>query len=137
LNRLQFEWAVERTVAGLPSIFRSRIDNVVFQVEEWPDRDTLEEVGISDWRDLLGFYRGCPLPERMHDFAGQLPDVIIIYRAAILNHVAETGEPLRRVLRETILHELAHYFGFSEDQMDEVEAHWERHHRHQGENEIP
>lgn len=137
MNRRQFEWAVERTIAGLPSIFRSRIENVIFQVEEWPDSETLEDVGFSDRRDLLGFYRGCPLPERTHDFAGQLPDVIVIYRAAILNHVAETGEPLRRVLRETILHELAHYFGFSEEQMDEVEAHWERHHHHKGKNETP
>ncbi len=122
--------AVERAVAALPETFLSRIDNVVFQVEEWPDSETLEEVGFSDPRDLLGFYRGCPLPERTHDFAGQMPDIITLYRAAILNHVAETGDPLSVVLQETIMHELAHYFGFSEEEMDEIEAHWEQQRPH-------
>lgn len=129
MNRRQFERAVERAVSGLPEYFLSRIDNVVFQVEEWADEETLDEVGFSDPRDLLGYYRGYPLPERSHDLAGQLPDVITLYRAAILNHAAETGDPLTLVLRETILHELAHYFGFSEDEMDEIEAHWERQRR--------
>ncbi len=129
MNRRQFERAVERAVAGLPEDFLSRIDNVVFQVQEWPDSETLAEVGFDDPRDLLGLYRGCPLPERTHDFAGQLPDVITLYRGAILDYVLETGDPLPMVLQETIIHELAHYFGFSEEEMDEIEAHWERRHR--------
>lgn len=134
MNRHRFEEAVERAVAGLPELFRSRIDNVVFQVEEWPDSKTLQEVGFSDPNDLLGFYRGVPLPERTHDFAGQMPDVITVYRGATLNYVTETGESLTRVLQETIMHELAHYFGFSEEQMDEIEQYWQQR-RRQGQGE--
>jgi predicted Zn-dependent protease with MMP-like domain len=84
----------------------------------------LEDVGFDDPRDLLGFYRGWPLSERTHDYGSCLPDVIVIYQGAVQNHVNETGMPVFQVIRETVIHELAHYFGFSEEEMDEIEALW-------------
>jgi predicted Zn-dependent protease with MMP-like domain len=125
LNRRAFERLVERAIASIPEEFLSRVENLTFQVEDWPDPETLEDAGFDDPRQLLGFYRGWPLTERTHEY-GNLPDVITIYRGPVENHVRETGDPPGKVVRETILHELAHYFGFSEEEMDEIEELWSR-----------
>lgn len=131
MNRRQFERQVERAIASIPDEFLRRVDNLTFRVEDWPDRAILDEVGFDDPRELLGYYSGWPLADRTHDYAGCLPDVIILYQGAIENHVRETGQPLLRVIAETLIHELAHYFGFSEEEMDAVERHWsERFERH-------
>jgi predicted Zn-dependent protease with MMP-like domain len=124
LNRKDFEKEVELSIAAVPEEFLSRVENLSFQVEDWPDAETLEEVGFDDPRDLLGYYRGLPLSERSHDYGGCLPDVITIYQGAVEDYVRETGEPFRKVIRETIIHELAHYFGFSEEEMDAIERLW-------------
>jgi predicted Zn-dependent protease with MMP-like domain len=123
LNRRAFERLVERAIASIPREFIDRVENLTFQVEDWPDADTLDEAGFDDPGDLLGFYRGWPLTERTHEY-GSLPDVITIYRGPVENCVRESGDPPGKVIRETILHELAHHFGFSEEQMDEIEALW-------------
>jgi predicted Zn-dependent protease with MMP-like domain len=124
MSRREFEEQVERAVATIPQEFLSRVENLTFQVEDWADEMTLDDVGFDDPRDLLGFYRGWPLSERTHDYGSCLPDVIIIYQGAVENHVSETGMSVFQVIRETVIHELAHYFGFSEEEMDEIEALW-------------
>ena len=123
MNRDHFEKLVEEAIAFIPRPFLEKVENLSFQVEEWADGETLDEVGFEDPRDLLGYYRGWPLDERTHEYAG-LPDVIIIYQGAVENYRRETGEPLTKIIRETIIHELAHYFGFSEEEMDEIERLW-------------
>lgn len=124
MRRKDFAHLVERAIARIPKEFLAQIENLSFQVEDWADDDTLDEVGFDDPRDLLGYYRGWPLSERTHEYGSCLPDVIIIYQAAVEEYAAETGEPLLKVIRETIIHELAHYFGFSEEQMDRIEDLW-------------
>jgi predicted Zn-dependent protease with MMP-like domain len=101
-----------------------RVENLSFQVEQWADAETLKEIGFDDPRELLGFYRGLPLDERGHDLLPELPDVIILYQGAIEDYVRESGENVRQVIRQTVIHELAHYFGFSEEQMDAIEDQW-------------
>lgn len=123
MNRKAFERLVENAIVSIPPDFLARVHNLSFQVEDWADDETLDEVGFEDPRDLLGFYRGWPLDERTHEYAG-LPDVIVVYQKAVENHCRETGEPLFQAIRETIIHELAHYFGFSEEEMDEIESLW-------------
>ncbi len=124
MMRTEFEGLVERAIARVPREFLDRVENLSFQVADWADAETLDEVGFDDPRDLLGFYKGWPLSERGHEYGNCLPDVILIFQGAVENYVAETGEPIMRVIRETIIHELAHYFGFSEEEMDEIEALW-------------
>jgi predicted Zn-dependent protease with MMP-like domain len=124
MKRKDFERLVERSIARIPREFLAQVENLSFQVEDWADDDTLDEVGFDDPRDLLGYYRGWPLSERTHEYGSCLPDVITIYQAAVEEYAAETGEPLLKVIRETIIHELAHYFGFSEEQMDKIEDLW-------------
>jgi predicted Zn-dependent protease with MMP-like domain len=123
MNRETFETLVEQAIATIPPHFLEQVSNLSFQVEDWADEETLAEIGFDDPRDLLGLYRGCPLDERTVAYS-DLPDVIVVYQQAVENYGRETGEPLSRVIRETIIHELAHYFGFSEEEMDEIEALW-------------
>jgi len=123
LKRQDFARLVERVIASIPADFLREIENLSFQIEDWADAETLSEVGFDDPRDLLGYYRGCPLPERTHEYH-DLPDVIIIYQQAVENYRNETDAPLLRIIRETVLHELAHYFGFSEEEMDVIEQIW-------------
>ena len=124
MNRKVFERQVERAISAIPAQFLDRIENLSFQVEDWPDAEILEDAGFDDPRDLLGYYTGWPLSERSHEYGGCLPDVITIYQGAVEDYVRETGEPLLKVIGETIIHELAHYFGFSEEEMDAIERLW-------------
>jgi len=124
MRRRDFERLVERAIARIPAEFLARIDNLSFQVEDWADAETLDEVGFDDPRDLLGYYRGWPLSERTHEYGSCLPDVIAIYQGAVEDYAADTGEPLLKIIRETILHEIAHYFGFTEEEMDAIEDLW-------------
>ncbi len=124
MRRGSFEQLVERAIAGIPRVFLDRVDNLSVQVEDWADSETLAEVGFDDPRDLLGFYQGWPLDERFHDSTPGLPDVITIYQQAVEAHARDTGTALLRVIQETVMHELAHHFGFSEEELDEVERLW-------------
>ncbi|SDM65132.1 Predicted Zn-dependent protease, minimal metalloprotease (MMP)-like domain [Geoalkalibacter ferrihydriticus] len=125
MTRTEFEEQVERAIASIPAEFLARAENLSFQVHDWADDEILSGVGLEDPRDLLGYYMGWPLTERSIDFVSTPPDLIIIFQKAVENFTEETGQPLARVLRETVMHELAHYFGFSEDEMDLIEQLWE------------
>lgn len=116
---------VERELSRIPEQFVREVSNLVFRVEDWADEEVLEDLGMDDPRDVLGLYLGIPLGERNAE-PFMLPDSILIYRKAIENHCDETGEDMGRVIRETLVHELAHYFGFTEGQMDEFELLWEQ-----------
>ncbi len=126
MTAAEFEKHVARAISAIPPQFMARVDNLSFQVHPWADEETLQCVGLADPRDLLGYYMGWPLPERTHDYGSCPPDVIIIYQGAVESYIEETGQPLEKVLLETVMHELAHYFGFSEDEMDIVERLWEQ-----------
>jgi predicted Zn-dependent protease with MMP-like domain len=123
LRRRDFERQVELAIAAIPREFLARVENLTFQVEDWADEETLAEVGFDDPRDLLGYYRGWPLDERTHQYSS-LPDVIVIYQGAVEEYRRDCGEPLVKIIRETVIHELAHYFGFSEEELEEVERQW-------------
>lgn len=119
----EFDRWVGRFLDDLPAVFAGRIDNLSVQVEEFPSREILLEVGADDPLGLLGFYTGTPLYERTHDHV-DLPDVILLFRRPILAEAEEAGLPVERVILETLLHELAHHFGFSEADLDPIEAEW-------------
>lgn len=125
MERSDFVAMTEQVIAAIPAEYLSRLDNLTFVVEEWAPADLLAEYDDADPLDFLGDYRGCPLPERSQGDVGGLPDLIVLYQGAIEAYAEEFDEPLEKVLRETIIHEVAHYFGFSEEQMDAIEALWQ------------
>jgi predicted Zn-dependent protease with MMP-like domain len=124
MNRSDFVALAERALAAIPGEFLQQVENLSIQIEDWADPETLAEVGFDNRRDLLGFYRGLSLDERGFDQLPGLPDVIVLYQRAIEVHARESGEGILRVIRETLVHELAHYFGFSEEEMKAIEAIW-------------
>lgn len=125
MERSAFVAVTEQLIAAFPVEYLERFDNLTFMVEDWACAAVLEEFGAADPLDLLGEYRGCPLPERSQGDVGALPDLIVLYQGAIEAYATEFDEPLEGVIRETLVHEIAHYFGFSEEEMDEIEALWQ------------
>ena len=124
MNRGAFEQLVDVILATLPAEYAGRLHNLVFIVEDWADAELLAEVGFDDPADLLGFFNGTPLTERSFDQVDHGPELITLYQGAIEQEAKASGLPLGQVVRETLWHEIAHYFGFSEAEMDRIEDFW-------------
>lgn len=118
----EFDRAVDAAIGALPEDFRARLENVAFMVEPWPDAETLRELECETRYDLLGLYRGWPITERGTDYAGTLPDTIHLYQRPILAYCKETGEDVVACIVDTVVHEVGHYYGLSDDEMDAIEA---------------
>ncbi len=117
----EFERLVEEALADLPPQFSELLQNIAVVVEEEPSDEDLEvlddEHGDHDDHDeLLGIYRGVALTERTHDMLPMLPDQIAIFRGPI-NRIARTRREAVREIRDTVIHELGHYFGLHDDDM--------------------
>jgi predicted Zn-dependent protease with MMP-like domain len=117
MTRAEFERVVDEALETLPRRFARLVENVVIAVEEEPSAEDLESLEDGDDSELLGIYRGVALTERTHDMP-LLPDEIAVFRGPI-NRVARTREEAVREVRETVIHELGHYFGLSDDDMPE------------------
>lgn len=119
VSREEFEALVEEALGQLPEEFKAALDNVAVMVEEEPSEEDLEEVGIDpddpDRDDLLGLYQGTPLTERDSFYSG-LPDRVLVFRGPILR-ACDTRRQVIREVRETVQHELGHYFGLEEDEL--------------------
>lgn len=109
MTTAEFERLVERAIASIPARYRKRIRNLVFTVE----RD-------SPRSGLLGLYEGRPLTERSVHDQFQLPDKITIFQ---LPHerLARGREHLEQMVKETVWHEIAHYFGLDEREVRAAE----------------
>lgn len=112
----------ERALAEIPPALARHIEGVGIAVEEVADDATLDELGIESAWDLTGLYHGTPLPERSVDDIARSPDLIFLYREAILLEWIENGEDLYRLVRNVVIHEVAHHFGFSDDDIARLEA---------------
>ena len=113
LDRAEFERVVDEALESLPGRFAGLVQNVAVAVEDEPGEDDLESV--EDDSELLGIYRGVALTERSHD-PPLMPDEIVIFRGPI-NRVTRTRPEAVHQVRETVIHELGHYFGLSDDEM--------------------
>ena len=117
LTRAEFERVVGEALESLPKRFADLVENVVIAVEDEPSDDDV--AGIEDDADvdseLLGIYRGVALTERTHDMP-LLPDEIVVFRGPI-NRVVRTRHEAVQQVRETVIHELGHYFGLDDDDM--------------------
>lgn len=113
LTRSEFERVVDEAIESLPKRFADLVENLVIAVEEEPSTEDLESVEDDD--ELLGIYRGVALTQRSHD-APLLPDEIAIFRGPI-NRVTSSRDEAVHEVRETVIHELGHYFGLSDDEL--------------------
>jgi predicted Zn-dependent protease with MMP-like domain len=114
---LDFYKLVERALEGLPPELSRLLDNVAIVVDDWPGYSTPLVAGGAE-ETLYGLYEGVPLTERGAGYYGFLPDKITIFRVPLERDFA-TGD-LEEQVRITLVHEIAHYFGFDEERLEEL-----------------
>ena len=110
-----------RALAGIPPHLLALASVVGVTVEDRADDETLKEMELDSPWDLSGLYRGLPLTQRSVLDPARQPDRIFLYREAILLEWIETGEDLYCLVRNVLVHEIAHHFGFSDDDIDAIE----------------
>jgi predicted Zn-dependent protease with MMP-like domain len=125
MNRDEFESVVAEALDGLPLEFAELMSNLNIQVRERPDRETLENLGLDPRHEtLFGLYTGVPLDERGGWYGNVLPDVIVLYRRPLLG-ACPTRARLIHQIQLTLLHEIGHHFGLSDEEMDAWEHEFE------------
>ena len=120
LSREEFTRLVEEALLEIPRRFRTEMRNVAVIVEDHPAPHILEELGVAPGDTLFGLYQGTPLPERSWGHGNALPDRISIYQRPIEEACADEEE-IRDCVAETVIHEFGHYFGMSEEEIEEIE----------------
>ncbi len=121
MNPELFERLVAQALDALPREISAQIANVAIIVEALADEDTLDQVGLDDPYELLGFYNGIPLTARTTSYGLVPPDTIHLYRDAILADCASVAQA-RECVGRTLRHEIAHYFGIDDDRLEELGA---------------
>jgi len=118
MNRDDFEAVVAEALDGLPLEFAELMSNVSIQVRETPDAQTLRSLDLDPrHHTLFGLYTGVPLDERGGWYGNVLPDVIVLYRRPLLD-ACPTHTKLIHQIQLTLLHEIGHHFGLSDEEMD-------------------
>ena len=110
----EFEKLVEESFLSLPKHIREKIDNVAIVVEKRPSQ-----------KRLIGLYEGVPKTALDRGFGMNLPDKITIFQEPI-EKLARSKKELKEIVRDTVWHEVAHHFGFSEKEVQSLEAKWRK-----------
>jgi len=121
VTREHFNVLVAEAVREIPRRFRHAMKNVAVIVEDEPSREMLDELEMEPGDTLLGLYQGTPLTERGWGYGNALPDRISIYQRPIEDECGDDEDEVRGCIAETVIHEFGHYFGMSEDEIEEIE----------------
>ena len=125
MTRARFERLVAEAITLIPKRFRAEMTNLALVVEDEPSPQLLAEMEIEPPDTLYGLYQGTPLTVRSHDMGVMLPDVITLFQRPI-EEDSEDEDDVRAVIGETLIHEVGHYFGLSEDEIEAIEEHYWR-----------
>lgn len=106
----------------LPDQLRQFTTDIVIHVTEFPDDAVVTEMELEGPFDILGLYQGIALNEQTVEASGTLPNMVFLYRRPILDYWCETGEDLAHIVRHVLIHEIGHHFGFSDADMEALEA---------------
>jgi predicted Zn-dependent protease with MMP-like domain len=132
MTRDRFRRLVSAALDSIPHRFQDHLRNVAIVVEDEPSPDLLAEMEIEPPDTLFGLYQGTPLTERRWDHGNTLPDRITIFQAPI-EDVSETEDDVVTEIGETLIHEVGHFFGLSEEEIEDIEdRYWERRNRRPG-----
>jgi predicted Zn-dependent protease with MMP-like domain len=118
MDKEQFESLVAQAVENLPEEFQELLENIYVVVEDRPNADQLRGAGKGN--TLLGLYEGVPMTERGSGYGLVLPDKITIFRLPIERECKNENE-IRTVIEQVVKHEIAHYFGISDERLEELE----------------
>jgi predicted Zn-dependent protease with MMP-like domain len=116
----RFEQLVSEAIENLPPAFASLLQNVEIVVQQRPNREQRKLLGLKPWQRVYGMYDGIPLTERTSDTFAP-PDTIIIFRQA-LERDFRTAARLREEVQRTVFHEIAHFFGISDERLHDLGA---------------
>ena len=120
MNHQEFRKEVARVIDRLPHQFREQLHNIEFVVEDRPSNELLRAEGLDPRHDTLyGIYQGVPLPDRSSLDPPLLPDKITIFAEPLQEDFPDLDE-LREEIRLTVLHEIAHYFGMDEEDIEDL-----------------
>ena len=123
MQRERFEKLVADALASIPRRFRDAMKNIAIVVEDEPSRALLREMDLTPPDTLLGLYSGVPLTERRWDYGNTLPDRILIFQGPH-ERAADDEDDLVTAIAETLIHEIGHYFGMSEQEIEEIEENY-------------
>lgn len=120
MTRAQFERHVSDALATIPRRFRAAMRNIAIVVEDEPDKALLAEMGLGRDDTLFGLYQGIPLTERQWAHGNTLPDRILLFQGPH-ERESEDDDDLIASIGETLIHEIGHYFGLSEEEIEAIE----------------
>jgi predicted Zn-dependent protease with MMP-like domain len=118
LSNEEFDAVIQDAIEALPEQFLEHLDEVLIDVMDVPEHEMLHEMRAGK-HDLLGLYRGVPLPDRSVERAIELPARIILFKKNI-ERVCRGRDEMIEQIRITLLHEIGHHFGFDEEDLDEL-----------------
>lgn len=121
MTREQFRQLVEEAIDTIPRKFARQVRNVAIVIEDEASPELLEEMELEHPRELLGLYQGTPLNERGWAYGNALPDRITLFQRSIEDDSANDEDEIVVAIGETLIHELGHYFGMSEEQIMDIE----------------
>jgi predicted Zn-dependent protease with MMP-like domain len=121
MTRERFTALVEEVLKDIPQRFRDAMTNVAVVVEDEPPPELLDELDMDPDDTLFGLYQGTPLTEREFSYGNTLPDRISIYQLPI-EDACEDDDDIRLCVAETVIHEFGHYFGLSEEEIEDIEV---------------
>jgi predicted Zn-dependent protease with MMP-like domain len=104
----------QKTIDGLPGNFKRLTANLTVKVENFADEETLGSLHIKDKYDLLGLYRGVPVPVKAFQPNLTLPDTIFLYRCPLIRYARENQEDLSLLVHHVMIHEMGHHFGYTD-----------------------
>jgi predicted Zn-dependent protease with MMP-like domain len=125
MTRVAFEQLVSEAITLIPQRFRDHMMNLAIVVEDHPSAELLESMDLDSTDSLYGLYEGTPLPERVWAHGNALPDRITLYQEPI-EEDCEDDDQMREMIGETLIHEVGHYFGLSEEEIEDIESRYWR-----------
>ena len=114
------EVLADQAFAEIPRELARHATAVAIHVHDFPDEETCREMALDSPFDLLGLYHGVSLNQKSVDDLPQDLDHVYLYRRPILEYWKEEGGDLPDIVREILLHEIGHHFGFSDADMDRI-----------------
>jgi predicted Zn-dependent protease with MMP-like domain len=115
------EQLARSSFAELPLEFRALVGDIAFVVQDFPDDETVRELGLESEFELLGLFHGSSLAAREANRGAPEPTMILLYRRPILDYWVEHKETLGAIVRHVLVHEIGHHFGLSDDAMHAIE----------------
>ena len=119
LSKKEFDKVVKRVISRIPEELRQHLENILISVQKRPTPEMMEEVGQAPDEPLLGLFQGLPLSERSPTSPPLFPDTILLFQGP-LEETCETLEELEEQIEVTVVHEIAHFFGITEERLADL-----------------